>query len=716
MKLLAYDLETTIGNTPHGPDSRDVGNDFYTIIYGDNPNNIRVKHAENGFKRNPPDEFKAMLSECDILVGQNLPFDLGYISRHGFLWDWVSKGGFTWDCQIAHYLLSGQRHPFASLKELQDIYLDNVTKSDKISWLYKMGIGADKIIKGRHSHKRIWKTYCEYATQDGSTPLNIFAKQYTEAKTKGMLKIIKLYNLYMLGLVYTMHTGIHVDSNATEMTIRDLRLDSLKILQQAEDIVKPLWTDERLPPFNINSTLHKSAIFFGGDIKCVVRRKIGEYKNGKDKYKNVEEIVHVKGFSLPQNLSKKAKKEGQYSTDKEVMYNIKHYKEANEEVAEYVNLQIKAAQLDKVVNTYLKSFLDYSVNGKLYPYFNNTQTATGRLSSKNPNFQNLISKGEMAPHIKSKLVAPEGWICCSIDYSQLEIYISGLVSGDRALVNDLLAGIDFHIKRLSYAENLSYDEVFKLCKIDNLPEWDSKRTKTKTVSYQKAYGASVKSLSRTTGLAEDTIKTIFEKEDLEYCDVKRFNDHVLESVSKNARHATKKHCPYKQHKISKNGRRFRGGMELLPVYTQGMDIPQYDNELIRQIGYYQSLTGKVYAFDEVGQINSYGKFRRSFPYTQTMNYPVQGTAADVVAMATVELMHYILKNKDKVQIVNQVHDSIEFYVKEDDKNLIIPELCSIMENVPELAQKYLGIKVPFMFKVEAEIGKDFYNMVPYEKS
>ena len=712
MKCFVFDTETSISKGPHGPHAKDPSNDFYTAIWGNRPDSVQIEHAPEGFKRNLPAKAAEMLANCDIIIGHNLPFDLSYIYHCPIFVDRLRTGVKFWDTQVAEYCMSGQRHSFASLGELQYIYLGKKIKDDRISKLYKRGVGADVIMANAKRCPRLWRAYEAYSKADGVTTLQVFEKQYKKAKEMGMLKAIELEMQYMTCLVMVSNTGIHVDVDKCQRTLRNFKLQTVDLMQQATKIVEKYWVHEDLPPFNIQSNTHKSAMLFGGDVKVKVKRPNGFYKDGREKTKFFEELVQVKGFGLPTHLSTPSKNEGLFATGADIIEKIYKDPSISEEVKEYCRLQKEAANLGKMCSTYLEPFLNLSINGVLYPNYNNTMTITGRLSSSKPNLQNVPSKGGMLEHIQGQLVAPQGYKCVSIDFSQLEIYVQAYLTQDKALTNDLLSGIDFHVLRLSYAEDMPYNEVFKLCKIDKVPEWESKRSKAKTISYQKAYGASPKSLAKTTEIDEEIIKKIFEKEDINYPNVQIFNDWVLQDIKENAVVSTMRMLPKAKKTGGVNGKKWHAGCELLPIQQQDGSI-LYDKEELRHVGYYTAVTGRRYSFEEMCRLDRLGRMQKGYSSTQTKNYFIQGTAGVVMSAVSVGLMPFILE-RNNVQMVNQIHDSIWFYIKDDeDLPLTIQKIKDIMENVPKLFRECLDIEVPFKFKVDVEIGSTFANTEPY---
>lgn len=717
--FMCLDLETSISKGPHGSAAKDPNNDFYTVIYGDSANNVHVEHKLGGYNRQLPPQAVKMLDHADVIIGHNLPFDLSYIYKMREFTAFLKRGGAVWDSQICEYLLSGQRHSFASLSELQEIYLGVRIKEQKISKLFQRGIGADKIVEAAAGKDgdffgsripRLFELYDKYCKDDGVTTMQVFQKQYALAKQMGMLDVIKTYNNYMLCLLVVQNTGIPVDMVGCEKTLRDFKLRALENLADATEIVKPMW-DNRLHAFSVNSTKDKSAILFGGTYTIKKKVADGSYKNGNQKFKTIEEEVVIKGFNVPTSLSTEGAKKGQYATGAYIVEKI-YAKSKNPKLIEYCKLQRLSMTYNKMCSTYLGPFLNLSIDGLLYPNYNNTMTITSRLSSSKPNLQNVPSKGDMLLPIQGQLIAPEGWVCCSCDYSQLEIYISAYLANDPQLTADLLSGVDFHVKRLSYAEDRTYEECYTLCKVDKLPEWEAKRTSAKTISYQKAYGASPKSLSITTGIDEQIIKRIFEREDLEYPQVALFNKSVIDQVTSSKKPSLAINIPSAKKRGGKDGKKFIAGMELLPIIDNSGEII-YDNSEYRSVGYYKAVTGKRYSFEEIGRIDFRGNLKRGFSTTQTKNYHIQGTAGDVQATSSAALLPLLMKNPDKIKMVNEIHDSKWFLVKTEYLTRMIPIIRELMENVPKNFKEQLKVEMPFRIPVDFKVGKNFAELETY---
>lgn len=707
-----YDLETSVGKSPHGPDAKDPSNRFYTTIFGTSINDIRVVHQEEAPNRRLPQEFLDVLKTTDVLIGHNIKFDINYIWKENpEFHDFIARGGQIWDTQLAEYLMSGQRHQFASLGELQKIYLGVKIKKDKISKLFKKGVGADAIIKNKDRCQRVFSLFHQYAIDDGKTTLQVFAKQVAAAKSKDMLKIIKMYNKYLLCLCMIENNGMHIDLVRCQKTMQDFSLRYVSHLNKAVSVCEHLWPKE-LHKFNPNSNKDASAMLFGATLTYKVKEPDGEYKNGNPKFKTVDKEVYVKGFGLnPVYYSQATKNDGVYKKDKDVIDLIlEHTKDPM--VKEYCLEMRQASKYKHMNSTYLTAFMNMSIDGVLYPNLNNTATITSRLSSSRPNTQNVPKRDkEMHSAIMGLISAPRHWKAVQVDFSMLEIYIEAYLSRDPQLIEDLLSGIDFHVLRLSYIEPKTYDELFDLCKVKKIPEWSLKRDQAKTLSYQKAYGAFIDTISESSGIPKDKVQEVFDKEDIRYPMAKEYNDKVEEEANKNQTISLLKHMS------RTSGMRIKHhcGYEILPIKDKATNTYYFDRDEPRHLGWYKSPTGKRYTFEEQCTKSKNGQLYRRFERTKITNYSKQGTAGDVQAITSVGMYNLLWENREHIKLVNEIHDSKWFYIKESHLNLLIPQICTIMCRVSELFEKHLGISIPFDFKVDVEVGDNFGEMESYDK-
>lgn len=712
MIVLSLDFETSFGNSPHEVTFRDLKSDVITQIFAAHPERVNVTHKVEGYNRELTPEAADLLASADLVIGHNIGFDLGYIWNTKPVQEYLKRGGKIWDTQVAEYLLTGMQHKFSSLGELQEKYLGQKEKPSRISALYKKKIGADKIIAAKHRCPRLFALYEHYCRLDGSTPLLIFKKQYARAKQNNMLPIIELYNDYLLSLTNMSVTGIKLDVDGCQRKYHELHQKYLDHLLAAQEILKSVWDDPRLPEFNINSNDHKSAVLFGGVITVDETQQQGLFKNGNPKFRKVPVPITVRGFGLSHALTTPLQKDGVYRTDGAVMKEIA-LKTTSNKVKEYCDHQEKAMNFKKFASTYCKAFLEKSVDGFLYPYFNNTATETGRLSSSSPNLQNVAKRSELGKELHQLFVAPYGWKCVQCDFSQLEIFVLAWLSGDVLLTEHLLSGVDLHIVRLGYYNDKSYDELFKLCKVDKDPYWDKQRSFAKTVSYQMAYGAMPPKVAESTGLDLEIVEKIFQKERETYTDAAALSERVTASVKTTATYSKSEDIPSMQ-KRGKNGARCMGRVELLPLFDKQGNV-QYNKGEFRRVGYWVSPTGKRYHFLDTGRVDR-GNVRKHFSGTQPKNYPMQGTAADIQAATTAELLKVLLVKGDKIKMINEVHDSKWFYVREDVLDSCLSYLKSVIEDVPKIFAQRFGLNVPFKFPVDIEVGDSFGEMTKWENS
>jgi DNA polymerase I-like protein with 3'-5' exonuclease and polymerase domains len=667
------------------------------------------EHNAKGFGRQLSHTFIELLSTCDVIVGHNLCFDLSYVFKSSEIQQFLLRGGTIWDTQVAEYILTAQQHQYSSLADLQEKYLGQKKKIERVSRLYAKGVGADKIVQARTRCPRLWKQYEEYCRLDGSTTLEIFKQQYISAKQQNMHQVVQLYQDYLLSLINMSTTGIQLDMKACEQTLTDFNLESISYLERAQDFIKPLWKNPRLPKFNINSPDHRSAILFGGEIKNVISTLVGKYKNGNDKYKSIEHKIWIDGFQVDKSCSTETKKKGIYSTDKKVVLPKLLSATKDERLKTYIGHQQKSAEYNDGVKVIEKGFLKFQVGGVLYPNFNNTAVITGRLSSSKPNLQNVTKKTDIGKALHSLFIAPEGWKCISIDFAQLEIWVSALLSGDENLIADLQSGIDMHCVRVSMMEDCTYEHAVQMCKVEKNKEWVNKRSAAKTFSYQRAYGAGVKKLVEFTGLSKETIERLIEKEELRYPKASNLWMVVKDSIEKTKTFSMRKNIHVTSDSES-GEHRFYKNIELLPIFDNvgnvdyNRDVPE-----LRKIGYWTSITGKKYHFPDIGQMTKFG-LKRSVTPTIMKNYPMQGTAADIQGATTAELLRLLVKHSDKILMINEVHDSKSFYVRIESINKAVPLIVNIIEDVSNIFEKRFGVKVPFKFPIDVEIGDNFGDM------
>lgn len=709
MKLLSWDTETSINspNNVHGGTFREPTNDIYTQQWATHPDYVSVVHSRSGFKRRLYKTVEEELFYADYFIGVNLSFDMCYVWHNQSVRDYILRGGKIWCCQEAEYCLTGQQHTSASLAELQLKYLGSKQKPSKISYLFNKGIGADKIVAASRRCRRLFALYETYCKLDATTPLLIFKHQYIQAKKLGMLGYIEMRMDYLLAQINMSCTGIKIDLLKCQQLEKQYTIEHLRYLKQAREVLAKHWTDPLLPEFNLNSSDHKSAVLFGGRIKSPKNKKqlVGYWKNGNPRYKSIPQYIDIVGWQMPLTLTRAGARPGFYSTDGKVLKAIKNYAYAPQEVKLYCELQDLAMKYEKACNTYCKNFLARSVDGYLYPNLNNTITPTGRLSSSEPNLQNIPAKSMFADDLMGLIIAEPGYKCVSGDYSQLEKWIQAWVSGDLNLAEKLLQGVCLHCLTLANIEGLEYDWVYQKAKVEQDPVWDKKRTEIKPIGFRMDYGGGAKKTAQDLNLELEFVESVHNADKELFPDKYIFFEGTLPDIVKSTQTISLASNIAGYKKKGKDGAKILGNAELLPIFDKNGSL-LYNNQELRHVGYWTTCYGKRYHFKDTGRLTQYG-FRRSFRMPEFKNYPNQGGAADVQGATSAELIKVLITKPDKIKMLLEIHDSKLFYIREDVLLAAIKWLTTVVEDVPAIFKRRFGVDVPFKFPIEFKVGDSF---------
>jgi DNA polymerase I-like protein with 3'-5' exonuclease and polymerase domains len=373
LRSLILDVETTISNKGNPFDETnklcyigllDTDASVYSIEYDDQPYRTRLE------------EVQAKVNEADVLVGFNIKFDLHWIRKYGISF----MGKRVWDCQLVHFILTGQQYPYPSLNSVA-AYYDLGSKLDVIATDYwKNGIDTDKIPR---------ELLEDYLKQDLLLTQKVYEKQMEEfaSSAKNMQRLISLHNQDLVILQEMEFNGLLFDENSSTILATELE-DQIavidKILMEYHDLVE----------FNPNSTEHVSSLLYGGTIKVKRREAIGVFKTGERKGQTKERwaeheikfprlINPIKGSELT--------KEGFFSTDDQT---LKSLKTRSRYAKDLVEVLLKRATLEKRLTAYYKGLVDLRKEmnwheGRLHGQLNQCVARTGRLSSSKPNLQNF---------------------------------------------------------------------------------------------------------------------------------------------------------------------------------------------------------------------------------------------------------------------------------------------------------------------------------------
>jgi DNA polymerase I-like protein with 3'-5' exonuclease and polymerase domains len=369
---LILDVETTISNKGNPFDETnklcyvgllDTSHNLFSIEYNDQP---YKKHLE---------EIQSRINDAEVLVGFNLKFDLHWLRKYGINF----MGKRLWDCQLVHFILTGQQYPYPSLNSVA-AYYNLGSKLDVVAteyWSNKIdtpNIPAD-ILE-------------EYLLGDLQLTQKVYEKQQKEFAlcTKPMQRLISLHNQDLMVLQEMEYNGLIFDETKSTELGKELQT-------QITLLNKSLSEYHKLVEFNPSSNEHLSVLMYGGTIKVKRREVIGLFKTGdrkgQAKEKWVEHEIKFDRLVTPLKGSELTK-EGYFSTDEATLKSLRGTKYAKE----LVELILTRATLEKRLTTYytglvdLRTSMNWPVN-KLHGQLNQCVARTGRLSSSRPNLQNF---------------------------------------------------------------------------------------------------------------------------------------------------------------------------------------------------------------------------------------------------------------------------------------------------------------------------------------
>ena len=316
-------------------------------------------------------------------------------------------------------------------------------------------------------------------------------------------------------------------------------------------------------------------------------------------------------------LDTKAKKSktGQYSTSEEVLLALKPKHPV-------VGLILEYRELKKLISTYISSLPNYinPTTGKIHTTYNQTVTATGRLSSSNPNLQNLPIRSERGQLIRQAIIPDEGCMFLSADYSQIELRLMAHFSQDPHLVQAFVSGQDVHAATAAKIFNIPIDEVSK-----------DQRRQAKTANFGIIYGISAFGLAQQLDCSRSEAKALIDG--------------------------------------------------YFAAFPGVIDYIERQKELARQQGFAVTLFGRKRYLPD---ILSHNATVRSFAERNAVNSPIQGTAADIIKMAMVTIHRRLKEEGLKAQMIMQVHDELNFNVPLNEVDKVREIVVCEMQNVVHL--------------------------------
>ena len=509
------------------------------------------------------DIFRPVYEHEEILkVGQNLKYDLEVLHNYG-----IELKGPMWDTMIAHYLIQPElRH---NMDYMAEIYLGYQT------------IHIDELIGPKGKNQRSMRDLTpaevyEYACEDADITLRL--KNKLEAELKKFACEDLFYNIEMP----LMPVLAEMEMNGVRLDTASLQETSVVLTHRMNELEGRIY-ELAGEPFNIASPKQVGEVLF-------------------DKLKIVEKA--------------KKTKTGQYVTSEEVLQQLHSKHEIVEDILEHRGLK-------KLIGTYIEA-LPKLINprtGHIHTSFNQTITATGRLSSSDPNLQNIPIRGEDGKEIRKAFVPEPGCLFFSADYSQIELRVMAHLSQDENMIRVFSEGKDLHAATAANIYKKPIDEVTR-----------DERTKSKRANFGIIYGITVFGLAERLDIPRDEAKMLID-----------------------------------------------GYFQTFP---QVHDYMEKSKDVARQQGYVTTLFGRRRYLPD---INSHNATVRGFAERNAINAPIQGTAADIIKVAMIRIHQRFKKEGVQSKMILQVHDELNFSVVPEERDRVEAIVLEEMQNAISLS-------------------------------
>lgn len=503
------------------------------------------------------DKFKPLFeNENSLKVGQNIKYDMIVLANYG-----VTIKGKMFDTMIAHYVLQPELHH--GMDYLAEVYL----KYDTIK--------IEELIGAKGKNQRNMRDLSptdiyKYACEDADVTLKLKNILEKELESNGVKELFEEIEMPLVPvLAYMEKNGVRIDTEALKETSKHF---TIRMREIEEEIYKLAGME-----FNVSSPKQVGEVLF-------------------DRLKIVEKA--------------KKTKTGQYVTSEEVLESLKGKHQIVEKILDYRGLK-------KLLSTYIDTLpeLINPKTGRIHTSFNQTVTATGRLSSSNPNLQNIPIRNEDGKEIRKAFIPDDGCEFFSADYSQIELRIMAHLSGDKNMIEAFKEEQDIHAATAAKIYKINIDEVTR-----------EQRSKAKTANFGIIYGISVFGLAERLNVDRKEAKELIDGYFENYPQVKAYMDESIRTA--------------------------------------------------REKGYIETIfKRKRYLPD----INSRNAVVRGYAERNAINAPIQGSAADIIKVAMVRIYKRFMEEGIKSKMILQVHDELNFSVLSEEKEKVQQIVISEME-------------------------------------
>lgn len=496
------------------------------------------------------EKFKEIFEDENIKkIGYDLGVDYVILKELG-----IEPQNIFFDAKIAEYDLNPTSK--GTLQEISIKYLD---------------IDIDEYLKAKTGKK-----------DEENKQINLFDTVKEEAKDKN--KYEEIIIVYVIGKLLEIMT---------------------QKLEETESL--PLFTEIEMPLVPILGSMQYEGMYvdkealkdFGEELKQQISTLTDEIYELAGEEFNINSHQQLGNILFEKlNLPSKKKTKSGYSTDVDVLEKIRNEHPIVEKVLQY-------RTLTKLNSTYVEGLLQYinPITEKIHSYFHQTITATGRISSTEPNLQNIPTRAELGKNIRKAFKPKEGNIYIDADYSQIELRVLAHISQDKNMLAAFRNGEDIHKQAASKVLNIPIEEVTK-----------EQRSSAKAVNFGIVYGISDFGLANQLGVSNKQAKEYITQYLEKYNGIKHFMDDIVESA--------------------KN----KGYVETLFHRRRYVPELKSNNYMVRQFG------SRV-----------------------AMNTPIQGTAADIMKLAMKNVYKELKKSKLDAKLILQIHDELLIEVKMEDK-------------------------------------------------
>jgi DNA polymerase-1 len=557
----SFDLETT---SPYPMWAHLVG-----ISLSHAPNQafyIPVGHQHREAGRQLPlrrvlEQLKPVLEDKGVKkVGQNIKYEWIVLKRYG-----IRLQGIEGDTMIASYLLNPTKHTH-TLPEIAQEYLDRAITHYK----ELVGSGAKEVTFDQIEFEKAR----DYSCEDAEVTLQLARLLFPKLKEDGLTELFDAVEMPLVIVLAKMEmNGVKIDPDLLREYSKEIETQ----LQQKMERIYGLAGEV----FNINSSQQLGKILF-------------------------------EKLKLP--MIKKTKTG--YSTDGDVLTKLSLQHDLPLEILGYRNLS-------KLKSTYIDALprLIHPETGRVHTTYNQTVAATGRLSSSDPNLQNIPVRAEEGNRIRQAFVPEKGWLIVSADYSQIELRILAHVSRDGTLIKAFLNDEDIHARTAS--------EIFEVPMEQVTPQM---RREAKVINFGIIYGMSAYGLSQQLGTDPKVAQTYIDEYFKKYSGVRTYTEKSLEDA--------------------------------------------------RQTGYVMTL---LHRRRYLPDIHSSNFAIRQATERMAINSPLQGTAADIIKLAMIGVQNRIEELGLSTKMIMQVHDELVFEVPEEELEKAISMIRDRMESVIDLS-------------------------------